>query len=821
MRTIGLSKYIKVAAVVLFFGTGLRAVQAADVSRKEGQPQAAEYKLSDFVRKTPDKTVRSWRELKFGTVDSEAGGCTMRQVLADFGVASAKIGEADPSKPLAGFDVLVLAGGVVDRNGDVVRGAGKIQEFVNGGGICWILSQDHETWTCQWLPERLRRAKLTHQYGLRCVGNKAPHYLCPWLVERHHAVFNHPNHLDESDFSFWALTVDNVPCFTTAFSALTQAPGWDVLGRYADPSCADGAIILQAPDGEGLYFWTQIFSPQIVWNQPNKRPRQTWEKFLENVLTYFVSLRRGELWRIESQPRPWSVLAGESLAIESTVESPLAVEQASAEVRAPDGKLTEVTLSAVRDGLLSGQFTPQQGGEHFVRITVSFRGGAVAHDHFALKVTKGWTAYRSIAHIHMRDCNGYGTQCAGTLFGAARYLGYDVIQLAAIVDDGRWDEMRMADNPACRFVPGCELHYRIYKRSGERSEWFCEDIRAIGIPEFIPYPHRIYEDEAQQVVAKLVEKIHAQGGLVCDEMSFWARRGLPIDMTEPKIKNGIEQGFSVLSPLWEKQRRIWGMGAVDCHGIITLLTRRNWNVVWLDKPLTIPNFLAAIKAGRSAVVRKIDLVWLDVAGQPMGGVVYAVDEVPIHFRIDAGEPPKDIGTVRWPAKPKGGTVWIEDMHYYKPDEQAYVVPPEPARTIRRVEVIKNTKVVKAFAPNTRELEETVSDRIDSDAWYFLRADSSDGHAYTNPVFVKRIDGPPGAWLWTRGEIARITCDRKEKRWRIELSTAGDLRFRIPGRTVSCTIDGEPSTCRLDPHTGIGQMKLPTDVKGIDISWRSK
>ncbi len=800
-------------------------VASAGVLFAAEETETGQYNLSDFVRKTPDKTVNSWRGLKFGVVDSEASGCTMRQVLTDFGVAPAKIAEADLSKPLARFDVLILAAGVVGRGDAVMGGASRIQEFVKRGGICWILSQDHDTWTSQWLPERLGRLKLTHQYGLRCIGHKAPHYLCPWLVQRHHAVFNHPNYLDESDFSFWALNVDGDPCFTTAFSALTDAPGWAVLGRYADPSCADGALILQAPDGEGLYFWTQIFSPQIVWEQSNNRPRRTWEKLLENVLTYFVSFRRGELWRIESQPRPWSVLAGQSLAIETTVESPLTVEQAVAEVRAPGDKLTEVTLSSVKDGLLKGSFTPKERGEHFVRITVRFRGGAEAHDHFALKVTKGWTAYRSIAHIHMRDGNGWGTQCPGTLLGGARYLDYDVIQLAATGDGGRWDEMRTTDNPACRFVPGSELHYRIYNRSGQPGKHFWEDIRAVGIPEFIPYSHRLYEDDAQQVVAGLVNQIHAQGGLVYGNSCFWATRGLPIDGVENNVDE-VQYSHPDLGPFWDEHRCIWVTSAIDCHGIITLLTRRNWNVVWLDQPLTIPNYLAALRAGRSAAVSRIDSVWLDVAGQPMGGTLYAVDEVPIHFRIDAGQPATGIGTVRWPAKlPKGGFVkWhlvYEDKVYYKPEEQVYVVAPERPRTIRWVEVVRGGDVIRTYLPNSLEVEQSFTDRIDGDAWYCLRAKSSDGSAHTNPVFVKRIDGPPGAWLWTRGKIARMTCDREEKRWRIELSTGGDLRFRFPDEAVSCIIDDEPSTCRLDPRTGIGELKVPAAAKEVEISWGSK
>ena len=67
----------------------------------------------------------------------------------------------------------------------------------------------------------------------------------------------------------------------------------------------------------------------------------------------------------------------------------------------------------------------------------------------------------------------------------------------------------------------------------------------------------------------------------------------------------------------------------------------------------------------------------------------------------------------------------------------------------------------------------------------------------------------------------MSCDRKKKSWRIELSAAGDLRFRLPGETISCTIDGEPSTCRGDPRTDFGELKMAAGAKKIDISWNGE
>ena len=628
-----------VGALILL--TAIAGIGRGDVGEgSEGEASADPSALA--VRKTPDKTASSWRDLKVVVVDRPSNGCTLRQVLLDFGFAADHLQVADLSSDRLGeADVVMVADGatgVVRRDQTLLS---ALEPFVRRGGVCWLFSQDPQTWNSQCLPERLRSAVPVRQYGLRCVGSKAPHYVCPWLVQRHHAVFNHPYPLDESDFSFWTPTVDGEPLFTAAAAALPQAPGWDVLGRYADPACARGALILQSPEGEGLYFWTQIFSPQIVWRQSDRQPRRAWEKLLENVLTYFVAFRRGEVWRVQSEPRPWSVLAGEEIAFETKYESPLEFDRAEAEVQAPDGSRSVVRLTPAGRDLLRGKFTPLQGGEHLVRIVLRFQRDTEAHDHFRFKVTKGWTKYHSIAHIHVRDCNGYGTQCPGGLLGAARRLGFDVLQLAPIHDEGRWDEIRATDNPACRLIPGAEFHYRLYDRTGHRGKNAYEDMRGVGYSSFIPYPLRIVEDQATSIVGQLIERVHGEGGLVFGNPgAFWAHQGLPLDGVEADMGLGFSWGKPPshypwapnvspvdlvevdprLGSLWSKHRPIWVQGAVDCHGLITLLTRRSWNCVWLDKPLTIANYLAAIKAGRFAAVSRIDQVWLDIAGQPMGGV---------------------------------------------------------------------------------------------------------------------------------------------------------------------------------------------------------
>ncbi|MCD6220065.1 metallophosphoesterase [Candidatus Calescamantes bacterium] len=789
----------------------------APANLEEKQYHSYNYQISDFLRKHPDKNLRSWRDLNLGLVDRESNGCTMRKVLVDFGIPKGRIRDINLGNKnwnLDGIDVLVLADGVVKGQDGIWQNTSwieSIQKFVKNGGICWITSQNDKTWSSNWLPDSLQGVRLEHQYGLRCVCRKAPHYVCPWIIKRHHPVFNYPNYLDERDFSFWAPTVDGVPLFTTALSALTIAQGWDVLARYADPRCDEGALILQAPEGEGLYFWTQIFSPQIIWNQPNRRYRQTWEKLLENILTYFVSLKRNEIYSIQSEPEPWSVLAGESLTIKTIVESRLKVKQVSAEVHSPDGQVMKLKLTPVKKGVWNGKFTPRARGEYFVQITVSFSNGAKGYDHFFFKVTKGWTPYRFVEHIHMRDADGWGTQDAGALFGGARYLGYDVI-LSCCISKRVWErsDQYIANNPACLFIPGEELHFRLYERSGKRSKHFGEDIRAINIPYYMKFG-KIYEDEADKKVAEYLEQIHSTGGFTDANSIFWNRRGLKIDAT---------YDFPAMYKFWRKGQRIWTIAPIDCHGIITFITRRKWNIIWLDKPLNISNFMEALKEGRFVATSKIDTVWIDIGRQPMGGTVYAVDRVPIHFYVDAGEPSKGIGIIRWPAgPPKGhpitGHLEPEDKLYYRYNEQAYVIPPEGPRKIQEVKLIKNGSVIKTIRPQTKIVEETIEDYIDGDTFYCVDVHSNDGWAHTNPIFVKQVQGPSGAWLWTKGEIEKIQYDAQTRRWKIILSKGDDIHFSSLGIS-SVKVDGKENQFHYDSDTNVGKISVSAGRHKIEF-----
>ena len=170
------------------------------------------------------------------------------------------------------------------------------------------------------------------------------------------------------------------------------------------------------------------------------------------------------------------------------------------------------------------------------------------------------------------------------------------------------------------------------------------------------------------------------------------------------------------------------------------------------------------------------------------------------------------------SSPLIGDLEFHDQRYYRPDEQAYVIPPEALRTLRRVELLRNGRVVRTWTPNSRAAEAACSDRVAEDSWYCLRAESSDGCAQGNPVFVKRIAGPPGAWLRFDGQTARVAANPQKRRWEVRGASGGALHFCLPGQKVSLLIDGKAAGHERGVQTGSGKANVPAQATRVEISW---
>ena len=141
-----------------------------------------------------------------------------------------------------------------------------------------------------------------------------------------------------------------------------------------------------------------------------------------------------------------------------------------------------------------------------------------------------------------------------------------------------------------------------------------------------------------------------------------------------------------------------------------------------------------------------------------------------------------------------GDLEFNDQRYYRVDEQAYVVPPESPRTLRRVEIIRNDQAVKTYAPDSRAMEADFSDRVLADSWYCLRAESL-RRLCLQQSGVRQAD---------RGTARRLALERGQDPSRETQPGEERLERRIGGRRKSsfsparqerCPDDGRKTSCR--------------------------
>ena len=185
-----------------------------------------------------------------------------------------------------------------------------LQEFVRRGGICWIMHQDAARWSAHVLPEELGEPFLITRY-LETVSPAHRSYLMPGITPEGQVLFQSPNKISSEEMAYWKLPAQSfginayhsAPEWieSTALSAVLNAKSWEVLGKFRDAAVPDGALILQAKYGNGLFFWTQILFPEEKRNEC-AREFAFWDRFSENVLHYFALFREGN-FRAESNQK--------------------------------------------------------------------------------------------------------------------------------------------------------------------------------------------------------------------------------------------------------------------------------------------------------------------------------------------------------------------------------------------------------------------------------------------------------------------------------------------------------------------------------------
>lgn len=198
---------------------------------------------------------------------------------------------------LKGLDVVII-----EQNGydDYIENEQvRLQEFVRNGGICWIMHQEHERWTPHFLPNELAYPILIHRYFETTAGHWE--YIMPWIEEPGRFLFQAQNRISPDEMVYWEMPTNSFDQHrprkkiemikSTALSCIINPKAWEVLGSYRDCAVRDGALIIQARYGKGLFLWNQILFPEI--RLKDSHPALAfWDRYIENVLNYFESFKK-------------------------------------------------------------------------------------------------------------------------------------------------------------------------------------------------------------------------------------------------------------------------------------------------------------------------------------------------------------------------------------------------------------------------------------------------------------------------------------------------------------------------------------------------
>lgn len=204
------------------------------------------------------------------------------------------------------FDVVI-----VEQNGfnDYIENDELyIREWVARGGIFLFMHQDYERWAPYFLPHELGHTNLIHRYVntvRSCDKIKRPYhnYMIPWMEEK--SLLNYPEKITPDEMLGWKIRVNTFRVInrsvtedttetveTAALSCFLPNGKWEVLASYMDPAVKDGALVLQAKYGKGLYFLNQILVPEER-DEGAERALAFWKKYMRNLLAYLENFKNG------------------------------------------------------------------------------------------------------------------------------------------------------------------------------------------------------------------------------------------------------------------------------------------------------------------------------------------------------------------------------------------------------------------------------------------------------------------------------------------------------------------------------------------------
>ncbi len=192
-----------------------------------------------------------------------------------------------------------------------------IQDWVKRGGILMFMHQDYQRWAPYFLPAEVGYTQLIHRY-VKTINacsadpsytNDRSHYMAymmPWIEKPGKKLFSEPELITPDEMIDWKIDVDTFGIIrflpeqppstevrTAAQSCFLANPAWEILGSFMDPAVKEGALILRAKYGKGMYFLNQILFPEVL-NDKAERCLSFWKKYSKNLVAYFQRFKNGE-----------------------------------------------------------------------------------------------------------------------------------------------------------------------------------------------------------------------------------------------------------------------------------------------------------------------------------------------------------------------------------------------------------------------------------------------------------------------------------------------------------------------------------------------
>ncbi len=232
---------------------------------------------------------------------------------SELGISAVKI---DYSRPgyLDGLDMVII-----EQNGfnDYIENDDAyFQKFIHRGGIVWFMHQDYRRWAPYFIPSEVGYAMLVHRY-ITTINEGAKTYKCYMMPEIEPAgrpLFSTPNRIEPEEMIYWKVRGNSFglvrdenrePELIASAAQSCAVPDieshWEILGRYRDPGVRDGALILQARYGAGLYFWNQLLFPEQL-DENAAKVLAFWKKYVPNVLAHFERFKRYEPAPVPAAP---------------------------------------------------------------------------------------------------------------------------------------------------------------------------------------------------------------------------------------------------------------------------------------------------------------------------------------------------------------------------------------------------------------------------------------------------------------------------------------------------------------------------------------